>query len=312
MLIRAENVQKEQLWIVVAGQALLLLVLSLVLLRACSLSSLPSFNSQADNIQTEPSLAQDLLVAQAESRIANNNVAGGLALLDVTIQQGQPSARVFGARAAAYARIGDYANAINDYQQATILAPENGDYQFGLCFARVQATDYTNAISACSNAIQIMPNHFMAWNNRCYVRAYHVGDYEGAVADCTQAIALNANHAYPYNNRARAYVMTGAYQQAISDATQSIFLGNPHDYLPLTNRGTAYLALGDGDAALRDYTAAINANPDYDEVYARLGELYRWQNQPNLARQAYCQYLTVAEIPIQIIVERVNELGGCG
>lgn len=312
MLIRDNGIQKEQLWMVVAGQALLLVVLSLLLLRACSLSASRNFNAQSLNVQPEPTLGQELLVAQAENRIANNNIVGGLALLDVTIQQGQPSARVYGARAAAYARIGDYMNAINDYQQASILAPENGDYQFGLCFTRVQAEDYQNAIPACSSAIQIMPNHFMAWNNRCYVRAYHVGDYQGAVDDCTQAISLNANHAYPYNNRARAYVMIGAYQQAISDATQSITLGNPYDYLPLTNRGTAYLALGNGDSALRDYTSAINANPDYDEVYARLGELYRWQNQPDLARQAYCQYLGISDAPLQIITQRVTELGGCG
>lgn len=312
MLIRADNIQKQQLWGVVAAQAILLLILTILLLRACTTTSHYMTSNQALAIQTENSLQQDVLIAQAESRIANNNIMGGLALLDVTIQQGRPSARVFGARAAAYARIGDYANAINDYQQATILAPDSGDYQFGLCYARVQAGDYHNAVPSCSSAIQLMPNHFMAWNNRCYIRAYHVGDYDGAISDCTQAVALDSTHPYPYNNRARAYLMTGAYQQAISDATQSIFLGNTAEYLPLTNRGTAYLALGDGTSALRDYQAAINNNPDYDEVYARLGELYRWQNQSELARQAYCQYLNVATTPLQIIVERVNELGGCG
>lgn len=312
MLIRTEHVQKEQLWVVVAGQALLLLVLSLVLLRACSLTTPRALSNQALSLQPSPTLDQDLLIAQAESRIANDNVAGGLAILDVTIQQGEPSARIFGARAAAYTRIGDYSNAINDYQQATALAPENGDYQFGLCFVLVQSHDYQNSLSACGNAIQIMPSHFMAWNNRCYVRAYHVGDYEGALADCTQAIALDGNHPYPYNNRARAYLMTGAYQQAITDATQSIALGNPHDYLAFTNRGTAYLSLSDANAALNDFMAAIEANPEYDEVHARLGELYRWQNQPELARQAYCRYVTVTDVPIQIILDRITELGGCG
>lgn len=310
MLIRTENVQKDQLWVVVAGQAILLLILSMLLLRACTTTKI-RFDSQALAIQSEPSPGQDVLVAQAENRIANNNIEGGIALLDVTISHGQPSARVFGARAAAYARIGDYPNAVNDYQQATVLAPDNGDYQFGLCLMQVQAQDYQNAVSACSHAIQIMPQNFMAWNNRCYVRAYHVGDYEGAISDCTQAIALDGNHPFAYNNRARAHLMSGSYQQAIYDATQSILLGNSHIHLPLSNRGTAYLAQGDGAAALRDFQAAINANPDYDEVYARLGELYRWQNQGELARQAYCQHITVSDAPLQIIIERANELGGC-
>ncbi len=310
MLVRANNIQKEQLWAVVAAQAILLIILSMLLLRACTPGK-NNFRTQTITVQNEASPGQDVLIAQAENRIANDNIVGGIALLDVTISYGQPSARVYGARAAAYTRIGDYSNAINDYQQATVLAPENGDYQFGLCFTRVQAGDYQNAISACSSAIQIMPEHFMSWNNRCYVRAYHVGDYEGAVNDCTRAIELDLQHPYPYNNRARAYLMSGSYQQAIDDATQSILLGNGFAHLPLTNRGTAYLAIGDGVAALRDYQAAIDANPDYDEVYARLGELYRWQNQPELARQAYCQYLDVSEVRLQIIIDRVNELGGC-
>lgn|GEM_PF-6697207 len=312
MILRANNVQKEQLWGVVAAQAILLLILTMLLLRACTTHSGNTIRSQTIQIQTEPSLGQDVLVSQAESRIANNDVPGGIALLDVTIQQGQPSARVFGARAAAYARIGDYANAINDYQQATILDPENGDYQFGLCHSRVYAGDYQNAITSCSSAIQLMPGHFMSWNNRCYVRAYHVGDYEGAISDCTQAAALDSVHPYPYNNRARAYLMTGEYQLAIDDATRSLLLGNGHEYLPLTNRGTAYLALGNGTEALRDYQAAINDNPEFDEVYARLGELYRWQNQPTLARQAYCRYLEVTDVPLQVIIDRANEYGGCG
>ncbi|MGB7337941.1 MAG: tetratricopeptide repeat protein [Phototrophicaceae bacterium] len=312
MLIRTNHIQKEQLWGVVAAQALLLMIGSLFLLRACTTSANRNFQNQTLTLQSESALQQDVLITQAENRIASNNIAGGIALLDVTIQQGQPSARVFGARAAAFARIGDFANAITDYQQAVALAPDNTDYQFGLCFMHVQTADYLSAVTACSHTIQLMPSHFMAWNNRCYVRSYHTGDYAGGISDCTQAIALNSSHPYPYNNRSRAYLMSAQYQQAINDATQSILLGNTHQYLPLTNRGTAYLAMGNGAAALQDFQAAITANPNYDEVYARLGELYRWQNQSALARQAYCQYLTVTSTPIALIVERVNELGGCG
>jgi tetratricopeptide (TPR) repeat protein len=151
----------------------------------------------------------------------------------------------------------------------------------------------------------------MAWSNRCYIRAYFGSDYAGAISDCTQATLLNNTHPFPYNNRARAYLMMGNYEQAIDDATKSIELGNPYAYLPLTNRGTAYAALGNADAALVDYQAAIEANPDYDEVYARLGEVYRWQNRPTLALQSYCRYLELDKTPIQFIQDRATELGSC-
>jgi len=310
MTIQTNQIEKKQLWGVVIAQAIVLVILLLFVLRACT-TNFGSMNAQALTLQSEPSVAQDMLITHAETEIQNDNVIGGLALLDVTIQQGQPSARVYGARAAAYARIGDYDNAVTDYRQAVVLAPDNADFQFGLCFVEVTMGNYQDAISPCSSAIQLNPTNLLAWNNRCYIRAYHLGDYEGAISDCTQTIAINSVHPYAYNNRARAYLMTGAYQQAINDATRSLQLENSYSHLPLTNRGTAYLALGQAQPAFNDYQAAINANPNYDEVYARLGEYYRWQNQPTLARDAYCQYLSMTDTPIQLIVDRANELGGC-
>jgi tetratricopeptide (TPR) repeat protein len=309
MIVRAKQLEKETLLGIVGAETLMLVLLLFLVLRACM--AVPAPIVQTIPIQAENTVEQDMLIAQAEDRIANADYQGGLALLDVTIEHSEPSARVFSARAAAYAHIGDYANAIVDYQQAISLNPNNGDYRLSLCVVAAQAGDLAIATPECDQAVILMPNNLMAWNNRCYIRAYLGSDYAGAISDCNQATILNASHPFPYNNRARAYLMMGNYQQAILDATKSIDLGNPYAYLPLTNRGTAHAALGDANAALLDYQAAIEANPNYDEVYARLGEVYRWQNRPALALQSYCKYIEVAETPIQFIIDRATELGGC-
>jgi tetratricopeptide (TPR) repeat protein len=309
MIIRAKQLEKETLLGIVGAETLLLVIFLFLVLRACTFASTPVVETLS--LQTESSVEQDLLIAQAEDRIAKEDYHGGLALLDVTIQASEPNARVFSARAAAYAHIGDTVHAIADYQQAIALNPDNGDYHLSLCVVAAQAGDLTTATPECDAAIRLMPNNLMAWSNRCYIRAYFGTDYSGAISDCTQATLLNANHPFPYNNRSRAYLMMGNYEQAIADATRSIELSNPYAYLPLTNRGTAYAALGDANAAMTDYQAAIEANPDYDEVYARLGEVYRWQNRPALALQSYCRYLELDTTPIQFIQDRATELGSC-
>lgn len=309
MLVITKNIQKETLLGIVGAETVMLVLLLFLVLRACM--SVPTTIVQTVPIQAAGTVEQDMLIAQAEDRIANQDYQGGLALLDVTIAHSEPSARVFSARAAAYAHIGDYTNAIADYQQAIALSPDNGDYRLSLCVVAAQAGDLTTANPECDQAVLLMPNNVMAWNNRCYIRAYLAADYAGAISDCNQAILLNPNHPFPYNNRGRAYLMMGNYQQAILDSTRSIELGNPFAWLPLSNRGTAYAALGDANGALNDYQAAIEANPNYDEVYARLGEVYRWQNRPALALQSYCQYINIAATPIQFIIDRANELGGC-
>ncbi|MEO1163117.1 MAG: tetratricopeptide repeat protein [Chloroflexota bacterium] len=304
MVIHKDAIRREHLWMLVIVEGIIgVILLFLVMQGFISRVSVPT-----DNLQT---LTGDVLVSQAENRIANDDVRGGLALLDVTIAQGETSARVYGARAAAYAELGDYTNALSDYEQAALLAPTSIDFQFGVCYTGLRAENYQVASDGCGAVIQLDPQHTLAWNNRCYIRAYHLGAYTEALPDCTQAILLNTDHPYPYNNRARAYLMTGAYQLAINDATQSLTLNNPYAHMPLVNRGTAYMALGNAQAALNDFQSAIDAAPEYAETYARLGELYRWQNFPEAARQSYCQYLGLTDIPLQSIIERADELGGC-
>jgi tetratricopeptide (TPR) repeat protein len=311
MMTRAYNLEKEYLWIIVVGQTLLLVLMMFFLLRACTAHPVVAEMTDSLVAQTVPSIEQDMLISQAETRIANQDYQGGLALLDVTIAYSQPTDRLYAARANAFARIGELENAMNDFQQAIALNPTRGDYRYSLCYLATELGQIQLALSNCDEAIQLLPNTAMVWNSRCYLRAYFTGDYVGAVSDCNQAILLNPNHPYPYNNRARAYLMSGSYQEALNDATRSIQLGNPYLYLPLTNRGTAYAAVGNANAAIADYQAAIQSKPDYSEIYARLGEVYRWQNQANLALQAYCRYLQLEEAPLQFIIDRAIELGGC-
>lgn len=304
MVIHKDAIRREHLWMLVIVEAIIgIILLFLVMQGVMSRVSVPS-----DNLQI---LTGDVLVSQAEDRIANDDVRGGLALLDVSIAQGETSARVFAARAAAYADLGNFTDALADYEQAASLAPTSIDFQFGVCYTGLRAENYQLASEGCGAVLQLDPQHTLAWNNRCYIRAYHLGAYTEALPDCTQAILLNTDHPYPYNNRARAYLMTGAYQLAIDDATQSLALNNPYAHMPLVNRGTAHMALGNAQAALNDFQAALASAPEYAETHARLGELYRWQNFPEAARQSYCQYLSLTNTPRQSIIERADQLGGC-
>lgn len=314
MLTRAYNLEKEYLWIIVAAQTFLLVLTLFFLLQACSARPvIAEMTQDAIIAQAAPSIEQDRLISQAETRIANKDYLGGLALLDVTIQYSPATDRLYATRAMAFARMGEFTNAVNDFQQAVMLNPLDGEYRRSLCYVAIEAEQMQLALTNCDEAVRLLPNNALAWNSRCYLRSYFTGDYAGAISDCNQAILLNPNHPFPYNNRSRAYLMTGAYEVAMNDATHSINLGNSHSYMPLTNRGTAYAALGDANASIADYQASVRANPNFSETFARLGEVYRWQNQPDLALQAYCHYLQLeAEAPLQFVIDRANELGGCG
>jgi tetratricopeptide (TPR) repeat protein len=172
--------------------------------------------------------------------------------------------------------------------------------------------DFNTAMPSCDNAITLQPDNWVVWNDRCYLRAYYTGAYQGAISDCTQSLALNPGHPYPYNNRARAYLLSGNYTEAIADASRSIDLGNRYPALPYTTRGTAYIALGNFAQGLAEYQTALSIDPTYPELHLRMGELYRYQNQTEQARQSYCRYIENDPYPIQYAIDLAQSYGGCG
>ncbi len=120
--------------------------------------------------------------------------------------------------------------------------------------------EYDRAIQDYDQAIELKPDHALAFNNRGF--AYHEkGEYDRAIADYDRAIQLNPDYAYAFGNRGDAYDHKGEYDRAIADYDQVIRL-KPDHALAFYNRGIAYRLKGEYDRAIRDYDQAIRLNPD--------------------------------------------------
>ena len=72
------------------------------------------------------------------------------------------------------------------------------------------------AIVAFSQALELMPDSFSAFNNRG-LTFLEKGAYEDAVADFTSAARLRSDRAFVYTNRATAYQKLGRLEHAIAD-----------------------------------------------------------------------------------------------
>ena len=66
----------------------------------------------------------------------------------------------------------------------------------------------------------------------------------------------------PYNNRGNAFAKLGWKEEAIKDYTKAIEL-NPEYALAYNNRGKALEDLGERAEAIKDYTKAIELDPQY-------------------------------------------------
>jgi tetratricopeptide (TPR) repeat protein len=91
-------------------------------------------------------------------------------------------------------------------------------------------------------------------------------DYQSKLAIWNDTV-LNCplNHR-AYNNRGNAYLAKGQYDAAIKDYDKSIEL-KPRYANAYDNRGKAYRAEGRYDEAIRDYDKAIRLKPDFEDAY---------------------------------------------
>ena len=96
-------------------------------------------------------------------------------------------------------------------------------------------------------------------------------DFEGAIADFTQSIQLGHLELHlPYSSRGFIQQSLGRYQAAIEDFTAAIEL-NPEFANAYVGRGLAQTELGNSSGAIADYQVAA-------KLYQQQGDTTRYQN----------------------------------
>ncbi len=119
--------------------------------------------------------------------------------------------------------------------------------------------EYRQAIEDYDQALRLDPGYAKAYYNRgnAYGRR---GEYRRAIEDFDQALRLDPGLALGYYNRGNAYSALGEHTQAIEDFDEALRLdpGNANAYY---NRGVAYHELGEHARAIEDYDRALRLDP---------------------------------------------------
>ena len=99
-------------------------------------------------------------------------------------------------------------------------------------------------------------------------------DFDGFARRRSYNIPYLQLSASEYRERGNRAAQRGEYQLAIRDYSRAIEL-NPDDAAAHNNRGIAYRNIEEYQAAIRDYSRAIELNPDYVNAYYNRGIAYR-------------------------------------
>lgn len=160
-----------------------------------------------------------------------------------------------------------------------------------LSFRHVQV--YRNNFTFWTRAIQVNPEHYVAFNNRGVFFKEQEKDYTRALADYNTSIELYPNNPGAYYNRGLLREELKDFAGAIEDYTNVILL-DPEDAKAYNNRGGLLKEQGKLIAAMADFNTAIQLNSLSPQAYANRGVIRQTLNDLKGACSDFTKALEVA------------------
>jgi tetratricopeptide (TPR) repeat protein len=168
--------------------------------------------------------------------------------------------RRYSSRGAVWNAIGDQDKAMQDFDQAVRLDPQDLIAHTDRGRIWLERGDTERAMADLNQAIQIDPKDAISYGERARVR-HAMGDFVEAMADFERAIGVDPTMPELYAGRAYVLHAMGDHERAISDFDTAINSGVRNKDL-LNGRGLAFIGVGRLDAAINDFDEAIRLCPN--------------------------------------------------
>jgi tetratricopeptide (TPR) repeat protein len=172
-------------------------------------------------------------------------------------------------RGNAYDDKGQYDRALEDYNQALTIKPDDAATFNSRGTTHSAMGHYDLAIRDYDQAIKLNPASVMAFNNRCFAKAL-AGQGEQALADCNESLRIKPKNPGALASRGFVYLKLKRYEAAMVDYDAELRV-SPGDPYSLFGRGIAKLIRGDLRGGDADIVAAQAIRPDIADHMAKLG-----------------------------------------
>ncbi len=202
----------------------------------------------------------------------------------------------------AYLKSGNFAQAEEYLNNATILAPDNYKAWYNKGMLYIKENKPMEALDALNRCLALN-NYSKAYMSRALL-FQSTGRPEQAIADADKVIAAQPDNSKAYHLKADCLDQLGKTDDAINNYSKAIWLtGN--DPLLFIRRGLAFAKTSKADLAIRDINRAIELKPNNGEAYYYRA-LVKYRNNQNA-----CQDLQTA---VRNGYAQANELLGklCG
>jgi len=194
-------------------------------------------------------------------------------------------------RGIAFTSLGQWNNAINDFNKVIDMDPNYGSGYLDRGVAYQNTNQWNKSIEDFSKAIEIDPNNLDAFAGRGV--SYGVlGQSDKAIADLSRTIEIDPKFTKGYSNRGVTYATLGYSDKAIADYSKAIEI-DPGFKDAYTNRSIAYGKLSQWDNAIADGEKAIKLNPENAGLYDKIGYYFLGKGEMDNAVQQFRKSISI-------------------
>ncbi len=194
-------------------------------------------------------------------------------------------------RGIAFTSLGQWNNAINDFNRVIEMDPKYGWGYSDRGVAYQNTNQWDKSIDDFSKAIEIDSDNLDAYAGRGV--SYGVlGQMDKAIADFSRTIQINPKYTKGYSNRGVTYANLGYPDKAIADYSKAIEL-DPGYRDAYTNRSIAYGKLNQWDKAIADGVRAIKIDPENAGLYDKIGYYYLGKGDLDQAEEQFRKSLNI-------------------
>jgi tetratricopeptide (TPR) repeat protein len=214
----------------------------------------------------------------------------------------EPTANHYYLRGYSKFNLKDYEGAMEDYDVAIQLEPDNFDALFsrGILFEKLK--DFENAINDFTKCISLNGSSSKAFFNRAYNKSLNQ-DFNGAVEDYSKSISLSPQNQNAYFNRGMINKFFSKVETALKDFDEAIKI-DPNFVDAYQNRAILKSQLKNKDA-INDFNKVIELNPKDAEGYYNRAIYYINNN----IKVDYCSDLSKAfQLGFEAAYEPLNDL----
>ncbi len=180
-----------------------------------------------------------------------------------------------------------YEEAISDFSKAIEMKPNYAEAycKRGITYSIIGKTE--NALADFIKAVEIKPDYTEAYYE-IGLGFLNTGDAETAATEFSKALDIEKNYYPALIGRSSAYIKLSRYKESLADINSAIELKNYlADYI---KRAEIKELLNDYRGAVKDYTKAIEVDPDNAPFYYELrGKVKEKTNDINGAIKDYSQ-----------------------